>query len=80
MTEPTKRPCRACGMPLEFATGPEGKMMPLQRIRSFYVRADPLHGGELRKLEMPSDAEAGFVSHFETCPNADVFSRRNRSE
>ena len=79
MSEPVeRRPCKACGMPIEIHLGPNGKPIPLQRIRSFYALADPLHGGTISRLELAPGIEAGFVSHFETCPSANQFSK-NRS-
>lgn len=73
-----KRPCKACGMPIEIHHGPNGKPLPLQRIRTFYALDDALHGGAVRRLELAPGVEAGFVSHFETCPSAKQFSRRGQ--
>jgi len=68
------RPCRACGMEIEFYLGPGGRYLPLQRVRNVYVKRDPLQGGSIEALDRPADAEALFVSHFETCPQANRFS------
>ncbi len=77
------RPCHACGMTIEFITGPNGKAIPAQKIKTIYRRRDPETGDSrldrLEKVE-PSDlfsSESSFyVSHFETCPNAGEFSRK----
>ena len=87
MTEPADkpqagdaRPCKACGMPIEFRPGPEGRLLPLQRVRSVYVLNDPLHGGQISNATavVSGNAEGVFVSHFETCPNASVFSKARK--
>lgn len=79
MSEPIeRRPCKACGMPIEIWEGPNGKPLPLQRIRSFYALDDQAHGGSIRKLAFAPSVSAGFVSHFETCPSASQFSRKEK--
>lgn len=67
------RPCRKCGALITFLPGPAGKAIPAQKARSVYRRAE---SGALEKLEL----EGGpfWISHFETCPGASQFSRRNR--
>lgn len=71
------RPCRACGMPIRFVEGPNGKRIPAQRIRTVYV----LGGGlfDQPRLEV-SDVGESYVSHFETCPSANQFSQRKESK
>ena len=67
------KPCDGCGMPIEFHQSPNGKPMPVQRVRNVYIM------GAEGKLEVAlrSEARPGtmFVSHFETCPRASSFSR-----
>lgn len=77
---PESRPCKACGMPIEFREGPNGKMIPLQRVKSIYFLRDPLYGGALEHATGATfgTVEAIYVSHFETCPSASDF-HRNRS-
>lgn len=74
MTAIEERPCRACGMKIEFRIGPNGKPIPLQRVRSVYaLQAD----GSLLKVcdEQAARGEPVYVSHFETCPKASSFSK-----
>ena len=67
------RACRKCGMKIEFRVGPNGKILPLQRVRSVYVLDQ---GGQVDNANAAhAGAEAIYVSHFETCPNASDFSR-----
>ena len=75
MNEGEARPCRACGMPIEFREGPDGRVIPLQRVRTVYAMTAPLFGGVVRRLEDDPNDEARFVSHFETCPHAGHFSK-----
>ena len=69
------RPCDACGVMLEFHVGPNGKTLPLQRVRSVYV-CNP--DGTVKKAEVVGDAI--FVSHFETCFKASSFSKPKTEE
>ena len=64
------RPCRACGMKIEMRDGPNGKVIPLQRVRTVYVANDD---GSVTKASVAGDAI--YVSHFETCPKASSFSK-----
>lgn len=71
-----RRPCRRCGMVIELVRGPNGKTLPLQRVRTVYTLDE---AGELA-VRIREDAPRGlFVSHFETCPHARDFSRAKRS-
>lgn len=71
------RPCKACGMPIEFRNGPDGRLVPMQRVRTVYAALLPLHGGHVEKWERPAEVEGLFVSHFETCPSASSFSKKS---
>lgn len=62
-------------MPLEFRTGPAGRVLPLQKVRSVYVERRTLLGTELVRSDVTDSSEATFVSHFETCPAAGQFTR-----
>jgi hypothetical protein len=66
----TTVPCRGCGMKIEFVTTPNGKQIPLQRVRTVYA----MENGAATRLSL-----AGvYISHFETCPKADSFSRKGK--
>ena len=80
------RPCRLCRARLEFIAGSSGRPIPLQSIRTVYVVAEDELGNErVERLDLSeairqhvadgARAEL-FVSHFETCPDADSFSRK----
>ncbi len=62
-------------MPMEFHTGPNGRVIPLSKVRTVYVLRANLFGTALEVA--PVDGEA-FVSHFEVCPKADRFSGQKR--
>lgn len=66
------RPCKRCGMRIEFHVGPNGKPIPLQRIRTLYWVRDG------RAVKHDAAGEPFYVSHFETCPNAGEFSRKGQ--
>lgn len=64
MAETIERPCRACGAPLLFIAGPDGKTLPLdKRAPTYEVSGD-------RAVR-----SAAYVSHFATCPEAGRFSK-----
>lgn len=71
MTAPLKRPCRACGHPLEFHTGPNGKTLPLQRVRTLYFV-------DATGMVRSEKAEGVLISHFEACPSASRFSKSGK--
>ncbi|MEE8240124.1 MAG: hypothetical protein V3R16_02550 [Nitrospirales bacterium] len=67
------RPCKVCGMSIEMIEGPNGKVIPAQKIRTVYRGViEPNGDWKLHKQELP-EAEAYYVSHFETCPQASQF-------
>lgn len=70
-----KKRCK-CGAEIEFITGPNGRAIPAQRVKSVYQLSVPPAVPEER-LDHIATRVAGalFVNHFETCPNADEFSR-----
>lgn len=70
------RPCKACGMAIEFRHGPDSKLIPLQKVRTVYALDDELHGGRVRKIATEPSVEAYYVSHWETCSNVSEIKRR----
>lgn len=73
-------PCEACKKPIQFIEGPNGKLIPAQRIKTVYMLVErqdefghPVIG--LQKVEIGDQL---YVSHFETCTDPARFSRRNR--
>lgn len=77
-----ERPCKLCGMKIEFIVGPNGVHIPLQKIRTvYYVTDEGEEEAQAHKLDLRDDpngvyGERYWVSHFETCPNASSFSRK----
>lgn len=55
-------------MRIEFADGPNGRPIPLQRVRSVYW----VRGGKAVRTEPDEGAGSFFVSHWETCPRAEA--------
>ena len=60
--------CTGCGRKIEWARTPNGKSVPLERLKSVTVGPDGVTrpAGEV------------LVSHFLTCPRADDFSGRSK--
>ena len=72
-----KRPCRRCGMEIEFiGNEATGNMIPAQKIRTVYRGVIQPDGSWMLKKEELEEAQAFYVSHFETCPHASDFSSR----
>lgn len=73
-------PCQKCRMKIEFIVGPNGNVIPMQKVKSVYYRQGP--EDPLVKMGPPQAPYEGkpelFVNHFETCPEASHFSRRRR--
>lgn len=73
--------CRSCKAEIEFIEGPSGRPIPAQKVTAIYVEEEDGQGK--RKLVRASVPDAGpifWVSHFQTCPEAERFSRgRSRS-
>ena len=72
--------CRACGAHFEFIEGPNGRMIPAQRVRSVYARlenGDDAPPGQLQKISL-IPARSYWVNHFETCPQPNRFSSGRR--
>lgn len=75
--------CRSCGAEIVWVTMQSGKKMPCDAGTGHY-RADPkgsatfvTENGLTMRGEPNFDGETvGYVSHFETCPQADRFRKR----
>ena len=67
MPDPIERKCKECGATLVFAESPNGRPLPLQRIRNVYG----VENGKATVLI----SRVVYVSHFETCTNPSRFSR-----
>lgn len=63
------RPCKACGCPLAFVTGPNGKKLPLDLRSTTYVIKKDMTGHAVAQA-----SPEAWVSHFKTCPKAGDFS------
>ena len=63
------RPCRACGCPLVFIEGPNGKPIPLDTRSVVYRVEEQLDGTERAVV-----AKGHYVSHFRTCTKPGLFS------
>ena len=77
---PDRRPCRACGVMIEFVEGPNGKPIPVTKVRNVYYVGDD---GRLATVDWDPLGEGlptpdHFISHFETCPRASSFTRKKR--
>ena len=75
--------CKSCGAEIKWILTQSGKKMPVD-AKPVPYRADP--GGSLSLVTMNGRVErgvldldsdqAGYVSHFATCPNANEHRRR----
>ncbi len=72
--------CKGCGAAIDFIrNSATGNVMPVQKVRTLYALQPTLipAAGELQKIEgLPGPFV--YVSHFETCPKANEFSRGER--
>ena len=66
------RPCRECGMTIEFAKGANGRPIPLQRVRSTYW----IDSDGIAQRVASEGGGAVFVSHWETCYRAAAIKAR----
>jgi len=73
VTEPIRRPCKACGRELVFATGPGGKAIPLSRVANVYVIAAD------GSAEAVMVGEEKWISHFVDCSDPARFSKGKRT-
>lgn len=66
-------------MPIDFLKGQNGRLVPVQKIRTVYAFM-PISGSSERILSAipKADDVTYYVSHFETCPKASEFSRSKR--
>ncbi len=71
----SRRNCDGCGMPIEFITGPKGKPIPAQKVRTVYYLTSK---ADLAKVTTLLPEAPMYVSHFETCPKASEFSKGRR--
>ena len=63
--------CSACGAEMFFATTPQGKKIPLNKIsKKGIVLLEVGDPNERRKVAVVADV---YESHFATCPNAKDF-------
>lgn len=78
--------CRGCGRPIIFVKTIAGKQMPCDpRLVPFWRKAGASGkivtiDGEVVSCELDGPRSTvsgcGYVSHFSTCPNGDVFRRK----
>jgi hypothetical protein len=68
--------CEGCGAQMVMIQSQRtSSTIPAQRVRTVYVLVEQLIGEpQLQPVELP--AGDLYISHFETCPQANDFSRR----
>lgn len=75
--DPAKRKlCTACRAKVVMILGPNGKYIPVQKVTQTYVLQMDLSGIEPR-LRRHHEGEV-WISHFQTCPDAASFSKRQK--
>lgn len=82
--------CRACGARILFIKTVKGKSMPVDAepvsfvpdTNGFakYVTRDGLVVTGVIPLPGDKDVHEGYISHFATCPSADAFRKKRKSE
>ena len=81
--KPIPRPCRLCGVALDFIPGPTsapGTWIPVVKVKAVYVVAATLDGERVLEKWEGGAGQDIRISHFETCPHADQFSRSKRTK
>ena len=71
---PTKV-CEACGAKMYMAIGPNDRVIPLVKVRAFYVRMPGESEPRVVKATI-FDSTEKYVSHFETCTEPGRFSSK----
>jgi hypothetical protein len=65
-------------MKIRFVKQPNGKTLPLQKVRNVYhVQDDRAYPVDAEPY-FEGDPLERYVSHFETCPKASSFTRKAR--
>lgn len=64
-----------CGATIEWKVLPSGVRCPMQRVKTIYAGGMDERVG---KIETGRPMPPMYVSHFETCPKANEFSRRRK--
>ena len=73
------RPCEACKAKIFFKEGPKGRPIPVQEVTLAYYKDS--HGKLARAKVVDgfgAEVMSFFVSHFQTCPEPEKFSRKPR--
>ena len=73
MADLERRPRRACGAPLVFVPGPNGKKLPLDERSQVYRIVTDLAGAEVAEA-----VGQVYVSHSQTCTSPNRFSASKR--
>ena len=82
--------CRACGAEIGFIKTVAGKTIPVNPEEVAYEQKAGgslkivTPNGEVLSAERPADPQKatgiGYISHFATCPEADKFRKRRKSD
>ena len=72
--------CKSCGADIIWIMTPNGKRMPCNAQKIFYKKTFPrgtltlvLPDGKLDRGELDLSSEKyGYISHFATCPSANI--------
>lgn len=82
--------CRACGAEIMFIKTFAGKSIPVDAESKYYIKDNRgkqkivTPNGEVISAELTDESEKatgiGYVSHFATCPEADQFRKKRKSD
>ena len=79
--------CRGCGAQIAFIKTVKGKSMPVNPDAIYFVRGSEFNAvtldGEVFRGRTPGPGEAamiGYISHWATCPEANGFRKKQKSE
>ncbi len=83
--------CRGCGKDIAFIKTAGGKTMPVNPDSVYFIPAGGpntyvIADGTVQRGREPAwedqgrETTIGYVSHFATCPAADSFRKKNKSE
>ena len=72
-----KTNCKSCGADIFFLQNPKsGKFIPFDFGKTIIKHKGIVYADENGILKISEGNEAGYISHFATCPDADKFRKK----
>ena len=70
--------CKGCGKTIVWGETPDGKKIPLDPSAPVYALTGAFSGSTQMRVVTRLSRDEAMVSHFKTCPKAEMFSGRNK--